>query len=42
MMAIDLYDVEGFRAKDFVICAEAALHGEKGVPYPLNNSSHVV
>eukprot|EP01047_Picozoa_sp_COSAG01_P010924 COSAG01_NODE_472_length_16538_cov_126.145690_12_plen_118_part_00 len=29
----------GSRAKDFVICAEAALHGKKGVPYPLNNSS---
>jgi|EP01047_Picozoa_sp_COSAG01_P091942 hypothetical protein len=29
----------GSRAKDFVICAEAALRGKKGVPYPLNNSS---
>ena len=29
----------GSRAKDFVICAEAALRGKKGDPYPLNNSS---
>jgi hypothetical protein len=29
----------GSRAKDFIICAEAALHGKKGVPYPLNNST---
>jgi hypothetical protein len=29
----------GSRAKDFAICAEAALRGKKGIPYPLNNSS---
>ena len=29
----------GSRAKDFVICAEAALRGKKGDPYPLNNSA---
>ena len=29
----------GSRAKDFVICAEAALRGKKGDLYPLNNSS---
>jgi hypothetical protein len=29
----------GSRAKDFVVCAEAALRGKKCVPYPLNNSS---
>ena len=29
----------GSRAKDFVICAEAALRGKKGDPYPLNNST---
>jgi hypothetical protein len=29
----------GSRAKDFVICAEAALRGKKGVLYLLNNSS---
>eukprot|EP01047_Picozoa_sp_COSAG01_P020124 COSAG01_NODE_1138_length_11546_cov_11.035206_4_plen_188_part_00 len=29
----------GSRAKDFVICAEAALRGKKGDQYPLNNSS---
>ena len=29
----------GSRAKDFVICAEAALRGWKGGPYPLNLSS---
>eukprot|EP01049_Picozoa_sp_SAG25_P000413 SAG25_NODE_15_length_24441_cov_175.207288_12_plen_117_part_00 len=29
----------GSRAKDFVICAEAALRGKKSIPYPLNNSS---
>ena len=31
----------GSRAKGFVICAEAALRGRKGDPYPLNNSSLV-